>query len=263
MALVERRRRGGAVIVPETMAVGAKIAPSLLRAFKQWYDSYNQMSTNSSSQNTNGGKQAGNRRRQNKQRRQASGSGSDPSLSFPMARPVKGGSVDNVRFVLKDVVAVNNTLSTGSKFFYPMGAATNTTGGAPLGQIVPRFNTMAQLYRQFVINRLVVKWAPNAAFTASGSIAIGVDTSPAAGIPSDYGQVVHHNPSMLIDIKSPGNITYVPAKKDPRYTNLSTGASEDEVSYGVIQMFTVNNLGTGTPVGLMWFELDVTLIGPT
>lgn len=263
MAMIERRRRGGAVIVPENIVAGAKIAPSLLRAFKQWYDSSNQMSTSSSFQNISGGKQSGNRKKQSKQQKRASGNGSGQYLNPQVPRGVKGGAGNSVRFVLKDVVGLNNVSSTGSKFFYPLANVSNTTGGGTLGEFIPRFNTLAGLYRQFVINKLVVRFVPNQAFTAAGSIALGIDTSPLAGAPNDYGQVVHHNPSMLIDVKSQDQIVYVPTKNDPRYTNSGVGTSEDELSYGVLQYFSTNNLGLGNAAGLMWFELDVTLMGPT
>lgn len=252
------------VVAPEAIAAGVKIAPSLFQAFKQWYDSSSPMSTNSSSRNINGGRQSGGKKRQNKQRRQASGNGSDPSPKFVMSRPISGGSPENVRFHFKDVTNIPNFTTAGSVgYVFPLAAVTDTTGGFTLGSVFPRFLNFSNLYRQFVIHKLIVKWVPNQAFTASGSVCFGVDTSPTVASPTGFSEVVHHNPSVLVDIKSPAQIVYYPVKKDPRYCQNSAGMDEDQLSYGALQFYSNNSLGASAQLGLLWMEMDVTFIGPT
>jgi len=171
---------------------------------------------------------------------------------------------DTARFILKDVSTPYNSATAGTLATnYVLGAVTTYGSTSTLGSVIPRFYTICGLYRQFMINKLVIKWIPNQAFTTSGSVALGIDTSPVAGVPGNLGQVIHHNPSFLIDLKTANQMTFIPRKKDPRYTALVAGIDEDELSFGQLQVYSTNGLAASVPVGLIWFELDVTLIGPT
>lgn len=260
MALVERRRRGGLATVPVLAEAGVKIAPSLYQAFRQWYDNSNQTSTSSSFPSTNGGKQSGRQKRQNRQRRQASGNGSDQSPKFVMTKGVKGGSADNVRVSLKDVVSPVSATAGVAAYTYPLGIV-STSSFFTLGGIMTRLTNFGAIYRQFKINRLVVKWMPNQAYTSSGVVALGIDTFPTPLTPGNFGAVLHHNPSFLTDIKAPAQFVWVPnAKEEPRFTS-TVGTDEDEVSYGQLQMYCTTSV-TGGPPGLLLWEVDVTFMGP-
>lgn len=263
--MVERRRRGGVVtLAPEAIAAGVRIAPSLYSAFKQWYDSSSPMSTNSSFPSTNGGRQRVNMSKQNKQRKRASKTGSGQFQNNLVPRPIRGEAADSTRMQLKDVAGVLNSSTAGVlNWTYQLGAATTLSYGTTLGTLMPRFYTMGGLYRQFIINKLVFKWVPNQPFTTGGTLALGVDSSPLAGLPGSFGAIVHHNPSLMLDIKAPGTITFIPSKKDARYTATSAGVDEDEVSYGQLQMYSSNTCLASSLIGLLWVELDVTFIGAT
>lgn len=181
-----------------------------------------------------------------------------------MSETLRGAEADSVRVNLTDICTISNGTTAGViNFAYVIGAVSTLSNLSSLGSVMPRFYTMSQLYRQFRINRLVVKFVPNQPFTSGGSVGMGVDTSAVAGFPGGFGQIVHHNPSFLCDVKSAAQLTYIPSKKDPRYTLLASGTTEDELSYGQVQLYSSNTLPAGAPVGLLWFELDVTLIGPT
>jgi len=95
---------------------------------------------------------------------------------------------------------------------------------------------------------------------------MGIDQNPAAAAATGIGQVYHHNPSVMGDIKASSSIVWTSArdlKRAPRYCTAGTSPAldEDEVSFGVFQGYGGSNL-TGGQFGILEVIADVTFLSP-
>lgn len=132
--------------------------------------------------------------------------------------------------------------------------------------VMGRLATMAALYRQFIIKSFTIEYVPAVGSTDKGMLAIGIDPAPLSGMPSGYNSIVRHAVSKMFDIKTNCALTYNPAldkKKDPRYCSQQAGNSEDEYSFGVVQIFTSgNSLPANASLGFLRFHVSIDFLGP-
>lgn len=200
---------------------------------------------------------------------------SNPSQNIlSVGKSISLNNADSLRVVQKDIGALFNGATAGVGVSgITLGIATTLPNGSPsllsqglvsLGSVVPRLVNFAALYRQFTINSLEIRWIPSQGYTASGSVALGIDPSPLAGVPSGFNSVVHHTTSKLFDIKAEQAVVCKPTslgKSGSRYTTAIAGLDEDELSYGVIQLYTNNGAATYASMGNYLVSVDVTFRG--
>lgn len=177
-------------------------------------------------------------------------------------RALVNNSARSVRMTFKDI----NLINTGAGGFttptFALGIAT-TGGNSALGTVVPRMATMAGLYRQFYLNSVTFRWIPCASTSAAGTVAMGIDQAVNASIASGIGQVYHHVPSTMSDIKAACAITFTgkqALKTDYKYTSTLTGLDEESFSFGVFQSYVTGPVST--QVGVIEIIVDVTYTGP-
>jgi len=199
---------------------------------------------------------------------QAAQGGSSPfQNTYSLGKAVTLNNQDRMRVVQRDVAAFSNGTTAGTQAYCMwLGLASTQTGSgssASLGYFLPRLVTMAGLYREFVINSITFRWVPNQGYTSTGTVSMGVDPSPYAGIPASYGSVIHHTASKMFDIKSEASIAWKPrtdVKLGPRYTTAG-GQDEDELSYGCFQLYSTNGNAASAAIGNVLIEADITFVG--
>lgn len=95
---------------------------------------------------------------------------------------------------------------------------------------------------------------------------MGIDLQPNVGTPGSFNAVIHHTPSALFDIKAERTITWNVAssgKKDPRYCgSAGSQVDEDELSFGVLQIYSSNGNAGAAALGVLWMNLTVEFSGP-
>lgn len=274
MAMVQEpqraNRRGGALAV-SPMAVQQAVAavPKLVAAVQGLANGYGRLANKSLPQQQRLQKKGG---RKQKTKGQGGNQASDPfTNTSKLSRGVTGGNSAIMRVTQQDVVALANQSPTAltanaASYVYPLGLATTLTGtNGTLSNAIPRLGTISALYRQFRILSLTFKFIPNQGYTASGSVAMGIDLSANAGVPSSFNNVIHHNPSVLFDVKAEKTITWNSnraMKKDPRYCVAAGVADEDELSFGQFQLYSTNGNASGAALGILWISATLEFSGP-
>lgn len=186
---------------------------------------------------------------------------------YGLGKTIVTADNQRLRMTFRDVFPVGNSATAGQvSLAVSLGAVSTVTANYNLGQIIPRFSTMAGLYRQFVLLGYTVEWVPAVASTDRGIVAMGFDPAPMSTTPNTYAGVIRHSAAKMFDVKTNTSVRYSPAidrKKDPRYTTTQTGIDEDEYSFGVLQIFsTGNGLAASTSLGILKMTLVVDLLGP-
>lgn len=257
MALVTSSRRRQAP-TSDVQAVAMTLAKAVI---PELVDSLRGMSL---TRPTRKARQPGRKERAGK--KQAQNKLSKPSQNVSnIGKTIVLGNSDKMRVRQSDISVVANSSTAGvTNFGWALGMASTQTGTLNwIGAIVPRLGTLAGLYREFLINTIQFRWVPNQGYTTAGSVAMGIDPSPLAGIPTGLGSVIHHTSSGLFDIKAEKTITWNPrtdVKLAPRYTTAS-GFDEDELSFGVFQFYSSNGLAASTAIGVLQVTVDITFIG--
>lgn len=194
-----------------------------------------------------------------------SGGSSNPSMNnFELGRVVTLGGSDKLRMVQKDIISINNQATAGvCGYGTLLGIGTTIAGINTIGSVVPRFATMGPLYRQFVLNSISFTWVPNQGYTTGGTVCMGVDPSPFAGIATSNSSVLHHTSSKMFDLKASATIMWKPAHKAnvPRYTQQIGTVDEDELSFGVFQLYSTNSIAASGNIGNLVISADITFTG--
>lgn len=212
----------------------------------------------------------GSRRNKNKNKKGTNGSSSASGAGNAiggLGRPIYTADNQSLKMAFNDIVTINNTGTAGVANVAIALSAGTTTGLPTLATFLGRFSTMSSLYRQFTINRVCFEFVPVVPYTGYGQVAMGVDPACIAGLPGAFASVIRHNKSCLFDIKSTGiRIVYNPTldrKKDPRFCQGGTGIDEDELSFGMFQLYsTGNSVLASATIGTLLVSLDVTFLGP-
>lgn len=180
------------------------------------------------------------------------------------------GTTQTLRATFKDLITITNGSTAGvSSYAWNIGFAPTSSGGAIVGLFnsaaMPRVATVSTIYRQFKVNRLSAQFVPFASTATSGAVAFGVDPDPSVVLPTTIGGCLRHRSSTLNDLMVKSGITYGPlldGKKDPRYTIYQQGRTDDEMAFGVLQLYSVNSLAANATVGYMFITVDITFSGP-
>lgn len=226
----------------------------------------NQMSTNSNMSSTKGGKR---KQSSGRQSRQGSKQGANSMPTTGQPSPVlRSVQTQSLRTKIKDVFTVQCNATGAFSPSISLAIASNT-GNYLLSQVATRLSTMGSMYRNYFLHTVKITWIPYQAYTTSGSVCMGVDQAVNVGGATTVQGVYHHFPSGLADIKKQFTITWSAKnamKNDPRYTASgaagTTGPSEDELSWGVFQMYGSSNLTSSVAVGMLEFDMDVTFLNP-
>lgn len=199
-----------------------------------------------------------------------------PDRNYGVSASIPGGlgTDQTLRTVFKDVITIGNVSPSGgtagvASYAWNLGVASTSSGGTINGLFssswMPRAATVSTIYRQLRLNRLTVQFVPYASTSNSGAVAIGVDPDPSVVAPTTVGGVLRHKSSTLCDLTMKGQITYMPmqdSKKDPRYTLYQTGRTDDEMAFGVLQLYGQNTMASGGIIGYLAVTADITFIGP-
>lgn len=176
--------------------------------------------------------------------------------------------LQSVRIGLRDVSTVTNTATNACVAGFSLGI--NQGGGTllPLSQFITRLQNYGAMYREFVINSLVVEFVPFQSSTAQGTVALAIDPDPDTGLPAinNFSALMRHKVSCMTDMVEKCTIIYRPSidgKKDPRYTGTAAGRSDDELNFGCYLISSTNSLSTGTSLGYCTYTVDITFYSPT
>lgn len=195
----------------------------------------------------------------------SSGASNPSSNMYEIGKTVSLGTSDKLRMTQKDITSIFNQATAGvSALGITMGLGTTIAGiGTLAGNLVPRFATMAPLYRQFVLNSITFTWVPNQGYTTGGTVCMGVDPAPFAGVASSNSSVLHHTTSKMFDVKASASITWKPTSKAnvPRYTQQIGSVDEDELSFGVFQLYSTNSIAANGNIGNLVVTADITFMG--
>lgn len=164
--------------------------------------------------------------------------------------------------VFKDIFSVSTNASGTNAIAYTLGIG-YTTAIYSVATVITRLSTMAGLYRQYVFNSVKVVWIPCASTSSAGTVCMGVDQAVTAAAPTSIGQVYHHVPSSMFDIKAASSITWsarAAGKNDFKYTTALSGLDEDALSFGVFQAYCSGP--ASTQIGYLEFIVDVSFTGP-
>jgi len=268
MALTVRKAgKGNALPLATIMEVAEEVAIKMAPSVKQ-----------AVSAGLNAGRGAAFQRRNNQksrkanvgQKKQPQSSQSNPNSNMmQVGKTISLAGSDKLRMVQKDIVPVNNGVGAGvANFNIVLGTGTTlTSNNATLVNLIPRFGPMATSYRQFMINSVSFTFIPNQGYTTGGTMSMGVDPSPLASVPTGLGNVLHHSCSKMFDIKSGATIMWKPSMASkgnvPRYTVPLGSLDEDELSFGIFQMYSPNSLAANVNIGNILIAADLTFLGAT
>lgn len=265
MALVPRRQRQ--TVPMATISEVANIVQELAPALKQAVTA-----------GLRAGQVAGGARKSSKKGRKARAGGKKGDPSVAASNPEQNqayiaGSLnlagnDKLRMVQKEIVTVNNQGTAGVHGSgIVLGLGTTLAGIATLTSTLPRFAGLNAMYRQFTINSLVFSWVPNQGYTAGGTVCMGIDPLPFAGAATSISSVLHHSASKMFDVKSGATLVWKPQMANkgsaPRYTQQLSTVGEDELTFGVFQIYSSNSLPAGANIGNLVITADITFMGAT
>lgn len=218
------------------------------------------------------------KRRQNRTatRKRKGGNQNQNKLDLASAS-IPGGLAGSqrIRSTFKDLYALTNTIANGGSWGWSMGSVTTASANGLFsgGSYMPRAYQFSILYRQYLLHSVSCEFVPYASTSNSGSVAMGFDPDPSAGVSTALASPLRHRVSTLSDLTKRATITYRPAidlKKTPKFTysdSSGTGVqagtrSDDEVSFGTLQVVTANSMASAAPIGYLVWTIDVTFMGP-
>lgn len=246
------------------MAIAPIAADAIVKQMGQLARGVNRMITQQSGNSQSGGGQRAAPKETKKARR--------PKNKQPaqkVGRSLVSTSPDMLRVSQKAVFYLTNSELNKCSLNIGLAFSSHLVGARTLGTVMSRLNTIAGLYRMFRIEDLKVYFRSSVPDSAYGNVGIGVDLSVNPGVPADYDAVIHHRPSVLCDLKDDADIRWnsnYGQKKDPRFISNPAAegvqGTEDEMSFGNIQLFARNNLASAADIGLLMFDCTLTFIGP-
>lgn len=210
------------------------------------------------------------RRRKNKQQSNNAGQrvrGGNAVMPASIPRGLAGSQ--SMRTTLRDIVVLLNGSTGQAGYSWGLGVQ-NSSASPPINGLfnpawIPRGAVLAGLYREFRIFRVSVQFVPYVSTTNSGTVAIGVDPDPSVGLPTSLGAPARHKASVITDLTEKAIVTYNPAmdgKTGNRFTFQATNRSDDEYSFGTVELFSNNSLANAASIGYVVFTVDVAFIGP-
>lgn len=267
MAMVQGNARRNQIGTLVAGAAGQAAYNQLLQEFRQLgqIGSYGSKKIKQALQ----GQSGSSRGRRNRSRKSGNGSAVRGGTSRFMPASIPGGlsGAQTMRTSTTDLIALPNPnagiLNNGYNLGFQTSAA-SMNGLFGTGNM-PRAAQLSGLYREFRVNTLEIWFIPFVSTTTSGCISFGVDPDPSAGIPSTLNDPARHKTSAITDLAEKCRIVYNPrqdGKITNRYVNGATGRTDDELNFGVLQVYSNNSLAAGAPIGYLKVTLDVTFIGP-
>jgi hypothetical protein len=131
---------------------------------------------------------------------------------------------------------------------------------------MPRVASFSALYREFKLISVKIDFVPSVSTTQGGSVAMGFDPDPYAGLPASYSDPTRHTISAMTDLQGKASLTYSPSvdqKIGVKYVS-NAGATRpiNELSYCTFQLYSSNSLGAGTVIGSLIVSATIRFIGP-
>lgn len=209
----------------------------------------------------------GKRSKQARKQRQPQDIGN--SLSYgQVPRSLVNRVSNSLRTTFTDIVPLTCGVDGSAPGSNSLSFTTND-GGSTIGSTMSRAGTVSALYRQYMFNKLTIRWIPYASFQTAGNFAMGVDDDPAtSNSTQSISLIYHHRPSVVSDLKSPSEIVYIPGnsgKTDPLYVNKGANGiaiGQQDISYGRLVWNAATGLTSAQQIGMIEYILDVTFIGP-
>jgi hypothetical protein len=113
---------------------------------------------------------------------------------------------------------------------------------------------------------LKVVFLPTAGLNTTGNFSAAIDPEPVAGPPLSLQNIVHHPNMFLVSINESASFQYQPYTDEMRefkYTSVITNRPEESYSAGTFQVFSQNNLASGSIAGTILVEGDFSFMGQT
>lgn len=184
-------------------------------------------------------------------------------------RSIASRPIDRMRVHDRFILSLPNSSTNQVANYFGMSLTTTTVpaGPATLSNYSNKLAVLKTLYRHYALKSVKITWMPNQADSTSGNLYVGWDsdasnynntTSPTAYLAKDTHIITH--------ILKPATTVWRPREakeREERYTTDPLNSREpEELSFGVLQVYSNNNVASGVVVGLLLFEVDVEFSNP-
>lgn len=179
---------------------------------------------------------------------------------------VKSPSDTRIRMTFRDVQAVTTDgAGTVSQYWQ---IAYNDASGHDFRTWLPKAATIGGIFDYFKVRSLRVKFKPGTGYTSTGNLCLAVSDDAAAGAPSSLQTLIHADPSILSDVKTPCEVVWRPsgtAENVDHWTNLGSGAVTNAtapvISFGTVLFYAPTTSVVSGTLGYLEFECDVEFYG--
>lgn len=190
-----------------------------------------------------------------------------PGMGSAVPKSIGSGLGNSVTTHLRGLISLANTSAYTGAFAWTLGCnpSSQTTisaiGASIFGNNMVAFSGM---YREFRISKLAVRFMPSANNTAGGQISMGVDPEVLVGVPGNHGAIIRHRFNTFDAIWNDTSFAWLPTTTRDREEKFTTTAAhgEEEMSFGVLQVYSQNTLSSGASIGSILLDLDVTFTNP-
>jgi hypothetical protein len=161
---------------------------------------------------------------------------------------------------------LSNTGASGFTKGYMLSAAA-VAGG--IAEVVSKVATYGDMYRYFMIEKVIVKFHPRVAYTTTGSFTMALDPDPRATLTPTFTDVARHSHMHSGDIKAPGLLVingrdlHQSISGAGAWLTTNSAADLEWTCGGVIQCRSDNNLADATLIGVIEMEAFVRFKGAT
>jgi hypothetical protein len=181
----------------------------------------------------------------------------------------QSGAISSIRVKDRFVVVLINTSANQIAQYYGISLATTTAPTGPTAMLLNfiKLSNMKGIYRHYGINSFKLTYMPSLNDTATGNVCIGWEPDPAFyGNATTYTPYLGKDVHIMTHVLKPATMVWRPTErkeKEERHTNdpVATRTAE-EMSFGILQMYSSNNQPISTQIGLMLVEVDITFSNP-
>lgn len=179
---------------------------------------------------------------------------------------LKTNTLSRLRMSDKFLLGITNSSTNQSLQYYGMqfNQQAGWTNGYPLLNSFVRIAAMGGNYVHYRLIQVKFTWVPNVAETTSGNFMMRWQSDPSATTnESDPNKYINSDVSIFTHVQRPGTLYWRPRERkelEEKFIRDSTTATQrtmDELSAGVVQLHSNNNLAIGASLGHLYIEVDV------
>lgn len=130
-------------------------------------------------------------------------------------------------------------------------------GAQTFGTIIPQSLALGTMFREFRVKKIGIDFIPRVGSTSTGSIGVCWDRDPRAGTVTSITTIVRKNPFFEVDIKQPGDCTWLPTDEEDRRWRYSVDGSrpQENLSIGSLLWYSQNDLALNAYVGDLFLDV--------